>query len=61
MPAETGYVFSFLLFVIQLLAHACHQRIGDVVIVIHDLVDVAVGRQFDDPVSDGLNEFVVVA
>ena len=33
----------------------------DILLVWHHLVDGAVGREFDDAVANGLNEFVVVA
>ena len=46
---------------IQLRAELGNRGVGDVVVVIHHLIDNAIRRQLDDAVGDGLDELVVVA
>ena len=51
---------NFLLF-IHAGAHLFDEVTGDVLVILHHLVDDAVRGELDDAVGHGLDEFVVVA
>ena len=49
------------LFLVVLFAESQYFFVGDVVVVVHHLIDDTVWCEFDFTVADGLDKFVVVA